>query len=351
MNRQNTISKRELRNLQIMARIVRCVYDDPFCSITFISKRAGIPQNTATVRKFLSKLLDTGYFKSTFPWNNEGFYINKFSDPIYLLQRTFFIKKHEMSMFFDSNEYLSRTNAYKEFTNLFKVNHIARLGKDNFKKTHLTYHKDLKLNQDSRDQILRKLLCIYHKKMLIYLKEEKYQSKKLPYVRVYVHARMQDVTRFILKYVAEFAKKINPYDESEFLKFAKEISTILDMEYETTSAHLINSMEYLTTITDKSNRKIRTLNERIEFWQDNFDVYFDPENPRNTPYHIARILGPIMKKDGTPDFAKMTQISAAESGCDAWLVENCKIEEFFWQWSEKHPLDIELNKTCETRVI
>jgi hypothetical protein len=51
-----------------------------------------------------------------------------------------------------------------------------------------------------------------------------------------------------------------------------------------------------------------------------------------------------MKKDGTPDFAKMLQISAAESGCDVWLVENYKIDEFLQQWSEKHPLEIKLAK-------
>ena len=345
LNRQNTISKRELRNSQIMARIVRCVYDNPFCNITFISKRDGIPENTATVRKFLNKLLDTSYFKSTFRWNNECFYTDKFPHPNYLSERTFFIKKHEMSMFFDSNEYLSKTNAYKEFTNRLGVNHIARLGKDNFKKIPMTYHKGLNPNQDSRDQILRKLLCIYHKKMLIYLREEKYQSRKLDtYVRIDVNARMRNVTLFILEHVEEFAKKIHPYDESEFLKFAKEIAPILDTEHETTSTHLINSMEYLTTITDKSKlkRRVFTLNERIKFWQCNLDEYYDPEHPRNVPNHITRILRPIMKKDGTPDFAKMTQIDAAESGCDVWLVENYNIEEFLQQWSEKHPLEIEL---------
>lgn len=333
LKRQNTISKRELNNLKIIARIVICVIDNPFCNITFISKRDGIPQNTATVRKFLNKLLDTSYFKNIFLWNDECFYIDKFDGSLSISQRTFFIKIHEMFIFFNSHKYLSKTNVYKKFTKPFKVNRIARLGKNNFKKIHLMYRKGLNLNQDSRDQILRKLLCIYHKKMLIYLREEKYETKKRTYVRVDANARMQDVTRFILKHVAEFAKQINHYNESEFLKFVKEISPILDMEYETTSAHLINSTQYLTTITDKSNRKIRTLNERLKFAQSNLEYF--PENPRNVPNHITRILGPIMKKNNL-DFAKMNQISAVESGCDSWLIDNYKIEELFWQLSEKH---------------
>ncbi|MCH7560144.1 MAG: hypothetical protein IIC67_02040 [Thaumarchaeota archaeon] len=342
---QPTISKRELNNLRIMARIVRRIYHNPFCYITFISKDDEIPKNIATVRNFLNKLLDTSYFKSTFLWNKECFYINKFPDPSYLSQRTFLIKKHEMSMFFNSREYLSETNTYKEFTSNLGAKSIIKLAKADFKKKRLVYNNDLNLNQDICEQIFRKLLCIYHIKMLVYIRDEDYELRKArTYVKININARMEDVTRFILNHIEEFAKKISQYNESEFLKYAQNITPILDMEYETTSTHLINSTEYLTTISNKSKlkRKVRTLTERIEFWQLYLDAYFDPENPRNVPNWMMRVLRPIMKDDGTPDFAKMTLIDAMESGCDVLFAENYKIEEFLQQWMEKHPLEIEI---------
>jgi hypothetical protein len=289
-----TLGKRELNNSRIRGRIIKRVYDNLGCNITFIIKGNGIPKNSKSLRKRIAELQKTDYFQALIPWNEECFYIYLKKDPDFLSFRTFCRTKNDLSIFCDHNDYIKNSNAYKEFTNRLGVNHIARLGKDNFKKIPMTYHKGLNPNQDSRDQILRKLLCIYHKKMLIYLREEKYQSRKLDtYVRIDVNARMRNVTLFILEHVEEFAKKIHPYDESEFLKFAKEIAPILDTEHETTSTHLINSMEYLTTITDKSKlkRRVFTLNEQIEFWQFHLDEYFDPENPRNIPNWMIRILG------------------------------------------------------------
>lgn len=346
LSKQQTIlSKRELNNLRITARIIRRIYNNQFCHITFISKGDGIPKNISTVRKFLNKFLNINYFKSTFLWNKECFYINKFPNSSYISQRTFYNLKYKMAIFFDSHKYLSETNAYKEFTNNLGVESIIKLAKDDFKKSRLIYNKDLNLNQDICEQIFRKLLCIYHKKMLVYIRDEDYQIQKTrTYVKININARMENVTRFILNYIEEFAKKISQHTESEFLKYAQNISPILDMEYETISTHLINSMEYLTTITHKLKlkRKVRTLTERIEFWQSRLDEYYDPENPRNIPNWILRVLRPIMKEDHTPDFAKMIQIAAMESGCDVLFAENYHIEEFFQQWMEKHPLEIEI---------
>lgn len=320
------------------------MYDHQFCTITSISKGNEIPKNIATIRKHLNKLFDTNHIKSLSSWNKEYFYTSKFPNSKYMSQKTFFVKNHEIFDFFDSHKYLSKTDAYKELTDHLRVLSFGKLVKNNFKRRTLEYNHGLNKNQNTCNQIFCKLLCIYHKKMLVYIREENYQSRKVKtYVKTNVYARMEDVTRFILKYIPEFATKINQYNEPEFLKYAQNITPILDIEHETTSEHLINSSEYLTIINNNSKfkRNICTLTERIEFWQSHFDEYFDPENPRNIPNWMMRIIKPIMKKDGTPDFAKMVQINAAESGCDVLFAENYKIEEFLQQWMEKNPFGIE----------
>jgi len=231
---------------------------------------------------------------------------------------------------------------YNEFIDHLRVLSFGKLVKNNFKRRTLEYDNGLNQNRDIRNQIFRKFLCIHHKKMLVYIREENYQSRKArTYVKTNVYARMEDVTRFILKYIPEFATKINQYDELEFLKYAQNITPILDVEYETTSEHLINSSEYLTIINNnpKFKRNIRTLTERIEFWQLCLDEYFDP---KNIPHWMMKVLRPIMKSDGTPDFAKMVQIDAMESGCDVLFAENYAIEEFLEQWMKKYQLLPEL---------
>ncbi len=338
---KSTPSKRELNNLCISKRIKRYVYDHQFCTITSISKGNEIPKNTATIRKHLNKLLDANYIKSLSFWNKEYFYTSKFPNSKYMSQKTFFIKNHEMFDFFDSHKYLPKTDVYKEFVDNLGVLSFGRLVKNNFKRRTLEYNRGLNQNQNTCDQIFRKLLCIYHKKMLVYIRDENYKSQKSKtYVKIDVYTRMQDVTRFILTHVTEFAKQINQYDEDEFLKYAQNIAPILDVEYETTSEHLINSTEYLTTITHKLKlkRKILTLTERIKFWQSHFNEYFTSDYPGNIPYRITRVIKPIMKPDVTPDFAKMIQIAAMESGCDVLFAENYAIEEFLEQWMKKHQL-------------
>lgn len=321
------------------------MYDHQFCTITSISKGNEIPKNTATVRKHLNKLMDTNHIKNLSSWNKEYFYTSKFSNSKYMSQKIFFVKNHEIFEFFDSHKYLSKTNAYKEFTVHLRVPSFGKLVKNNFKRRTLEYNNSLNQNQDIRNHIFHKLLCIYHKKMLVYIREENYQSRKVKtYVKTNVYARMEDVTRFILKYIPEFATKINQYNEPEFLKYTQNITPILDVEHETTSEHLINSSEYLTIISNnpKLKRNICTLTERIEFWQFYLDEYFDPKNPQNIPHWMMRVLRPIMKYDYTPDFAKMVQIDAIESGCDVLFAENYAIEEFLEQWIEKYPLLPEL---------
>ena len=333
-----TPSKKELNNLRIRGRIVRRIYDNPDCNITFIIKGKGITKNLKSLRKRIAELQKTDYFQTLIPWHEECFHIYLKNDPDFLSFRTFCRTKNDLSIFCDSNDCIKNSNAYKEFIELLKVESLYRTAKHHFRTIPIEYHYKLKLDKDIQEQVLRKLFSTYHKKILLYLRVEYYNKKHLkPRIQLDITRRIEGVTEFIFKYFEDFAKKI---DTPEFEEYVwEQLVPNLDLEHKATEMVLNFAMEDLTTIVThepKFKRKIRTQTERIDFWQSHLDEYFDPENPRNVPNSIMRVLKPIMKKDETPDFAKMTLIDAVESGRNVLFAENYKTDEFFWQWSERY---------------
>ena len=338
-----TLGKRELNNLWIRGRIVKRIYDNPDCNITFIIKGDGIPKNSKSLRKRIAELQKTDYFQTLIPWHEECFHIYLKNDPDFLSFRTFCRTKNDLSIFCDHDDYIKNSNAYKEFIASLGVESLHKTAKRHFRKMLSDYHYKLKQDKNIRERVLRILFRTYHKKIRLYLRVESYNKKNTkPRISLNIARRMDDITEFIMIYFVDFAKKINTPDFEEYAK--EQLLPNLTREYKATEMVLTFAMEDLVAKNMKPKRKIPCLNERVLELNDVIPTHFEQDNPKYIRSRLDNIIQPIMDKNRTPDFSLIDKIVALEQGQN-WLVAgNYTIDDLLHNWMKLNPIKPDLDE-------